>query len=63
MQECMSVMHAECKKRLRDDFSENWGLTCNFEKMGGLNAIFQNARFKMQIFMIAMHRTSFEIEL
>ena len=45
MQECMSAMHAECKKRPKDDFSENlgtymqflkkWGSKCkDFEKLG-----------------------------
>ena len=53
---CKDAMHAECKKRLRDDFSEKRGLTCNFEKDGGLNAILQSTGFKIQIFRVAMHQ-------
>ena len=56
---CKGAMRAECKKRLRDDFSEKRGLTCNFEKNGDLNAILQSAGFKMQSFRVAMHQDRF----
>ena len=62
MQERMNAMRVECKKRLRDDFPGKWGLTCNFEKDGGLNAILQNAGFKMQISGWPCIRTGFEVE-
>ena len=57
---CNDAMHAECKKGLRGDFPERkGGPTCNFEKGGGLNAILQNAGFKMQFFKIDMRQDMF----
>ena len=59
MQECMNAMHAECKRRLRNDFFQKtgdlhailkrWESECNFTKCRVQNANFQDSHASGQV--------------